>query len=587
MAAKAAVKKSPYGWRYQQARKRLLSGGDLCWRGCGRRAVEADHDPPLALHEHREGSGCCELKPSCAECQRKQGHELQREVRRGAVVELEVVEEPDGIPAGDGVWDVGWLADLRDVPGDAVWPRLMSAPHPQAVASLGVEFEEWVAGRTGRELRWFQRLFVRRLLEVDADDALVWETALLTVARQVGKSWLLRELIMWRMHQGPLFGEAQHVVLISMMKNQARDVFDPELAWVKDQGRDFYTWREVNSEEEISLVADGSRWALASKGGNRTGGAYGKSTSLGVVDEGWAVRAFTVDEALEPSLVAMEQSQLLLVSTAHRMATSLMLDRRTAALAALADPVDGDLIVEWSPLRDCELEDRTAWRQASPYWTVRRERSIARAVTRALSGYVTDDKAEPDPIEAVRSQWLNIWPHKLTTAAGEMLVAPDVWTRLRMSPQREPVRLWVAVEDNYGDGAGVAVVGDLGDDTFEVDAWLCDDRDQALTSAQELVAARPVPSTLLVSPSLYTQRGQAMSAADTRFGLPQLRTFVAQGRVVHDDTPELDVQLLEVRVRQMPGGGLSIAPGVRADLVRALVWALRAAASPQRRPAIH
>jgi hypothetical protein len=502
------------------------------------------------------------------------------------VGELEVVE-PVGVPAGSSVWDVGWLADLRAVPGDAVWPRLMSVPHPAAVGSLGVEFEGWVRDRTGRRLRWFQRLFVRRLLEVDADGELVWETALLTVARQLGKSWLLRELMMWRMHQGEHFGEPQHVVLISMMKNQARDVFDPELAWVKEQGRELYDWREVNSEEEISLVADGSRWALAAKGGNRTGGAYGKSTALGVVDEGWAVRAFTVDEALEPSLVAMAQSQLLLVSTAHRMATSLMLDRRAAALAALADPADGDLIVEWSAPRDWELEDRGAWRQASPHWTARRERSIARAVQRALSGFVPDDKAEPDPIEAVRSQWLNIWPHKLTSGGGEMLVAPDVWTRLRMSPQVEVERLWVAVEDNYGNGAGVAVVGDLGDGTFEVDAWLCEDRDDALASAQELVAARSVPSTLLVSPSLYTERGRAMSAADTRFGLPQLRTFVGQGRVVHDDTPELDVQLLEVRVRQMAGGGLSIVPGVRCDLVRALVWALRAAGSPQSRPAIH
>ena len=555
----------------------------------GAPATEADHVPPLSRHRHLQGSGCCELRPSCAKHQREQAVQLANETRAGLAVvvdELTEVPEPEGIPADSAVWDVAWLDDLRDVPADAVWPRLMSAPHPLAVGSIGPEFEAWVTARTGRKLRWFQRLFIRRLLEVGEDGALVWDTAILTLARQLGKSWLLRELVMWRIHQGPRFGEPQHVVLISMMKNQARDVFEPELDWVKLQGREVYDWREANAEQEISLAADGSKWLLASKGTQRSGGAYGKSTALGVVDEGWAVRAFTVDEALEPSLVAIEQSQLLLVSTAHRMATSLMLDRRTAALAALSDPTDGELIVEWSAPRDCELEDRRAWRQASPHWTPRRERAIAKAVQRALAGFVPDDKSEPDPIEAVRSQWLNIWPNVLTTTRGEALVTPEAWTRLRMPRDVEPERLWVAVEDNYGNGAGVAVAGDLGDGTYEVDAWLCENRDEALASARELVADWPSPTTTLLSPA-YTERGRAISAADTRYGLSVLRSMVGQGRILHDDTPELDEQLAEVRVRQMPGGGLSLAPGTRSDLVRALAGAMRAACGPRHDPAIN
>ncbi|HKY65097.1 MAG TPA: hypothetical protein VJM49_01945, partial [Acidimicrobiales bacterium] len=208
------------------------------------------------------------------------------------------------------------------------------------------------------------------------------------------------------------------------------------------------------------------------------------------------------------------------------------------------------------------------------------------AVRRALAGLAPDDKTEPDPVEAVRSQWLNIWPTRLTLAGGEVLVAPEMWMRLRVPDDATPGRLWVAVEDNYGNGAAVAAVADLGDATFEVDGWTCEHRDEAIASAQALIASWSSPVTLLVGSSLSHRRGRVTSPADTRFGLPLVRSLVGQGRIVHDDTPELDEQLADVRVRQMPGGGLSLVPGPRSDLVRAVAWALRAATVPVPQPAI-
>ena len=41
-----------------------------------------------------------------------------------------------GWDSTDPVWDrCGWLGDLRGVPADAVWPRLMSGPHPTRSAA--------------------------------------------------------------------------------------------------------------------------------------------------------------------------------------------------------------------------------------------------------------------------------------------------------------------------------------------------------------------------------------------------------------------------------------------------------------------
>jgi hypothetical protein len=44
-----------------------------CWRGCGNRATSPDHHPPVTHHQHVRGSGCCELRPSCLPCQKRQG----------------------------------------------------------------------------------------------------------------------------------------------------------------------------------------------------------------------------------------------------------------------------------------------------------------------------------------------------------------------------------------------------------------------------------------------------------------------------------------------------------------------------------
>jgi hypothetical protein len=58
---------------YRQARQTMKAAHIPCWRGCGRRATSPDHDPPIATHHHIRSSGCCILRPSCLQCQNRQG----------------------------------------------------------------------------------------------------------------------------------------------------------------------------------------------------------------------------------------------------------------------------------------------------------------------------------------------------------------------------------------------------------------------------------------------------------------------------------------------------------------------------------
>ena len=207
---------------------------------CGAPASELDHVPPLALHRHVEGSGCCRSLPACGPCQQDQalalgwngpGHKTPPPLPGAAAPEPAESPGPDA-----ALWDVPWLAELRDVPTSATWPRYMTAPHPDAVGSYGAGALEFLEAEAGIALRWWQRLALVRQLEHDADGLLVWITVLLTTSRQVGKSVLLRGGATWRLHQADLFGEEQTIMHTGKDLPVCKEVQRLARQWAKGRG---------------------------------------------------------------------------------------------------------------------------------------------------------------------------------------------------------------------------------------------------------------------------------------------------------------------------------------------------------------
>lgn len=75
--------RAPYREPGYLAALEVLAHGDIgCWYGCGARATSPDHWPPLSLHDHEPGSGCCELRPACLPCQLSGGARLAARARR-------------------------------------------------------------------------------------------------------------------------------------------------------------------------------------------------------------------------------------------------------------------------------------------------------------------------------------------------------------------------------------------------------------------------------------------------------------------------------------------------------------------------
>lgn len=560
------MSKRGYQGSYPRQRRELLADDPLCGH-CGLRpATRADHQPPLSLHEHVDGSGCCTLVPSCLPCEQRQSGLLGGVFTRGVVkIKVEVVE-PEGFGVRDPVWDVApWLGPLRRVPRDAVWPRLMTGPHPRAVDTMGPVFVKWAQQWTGRQLRWFQKLIAYRMLEVDAAGQLVWEQIIVSMARQVGKSYLLRLLALWRILHADVFGGDPQLVLHTASTLQvAREVILPAQTWAQALP-DEYKVRFANGEIEICRLVDGSRWLVRA-----TRSLVGYSAALAICDEAFDVAEELITEGLEPTTAAIDNSQLLLVSTANSHPKDLMPNRRAAALSTLHDP-GVDLLIEWSTPRNIDIWDRKAWRQASPFWSERRERLIERKLR--------DADAKGEGLETVAAQWFCWWPPKATPPVkGDLLIGDDwdrwVWDADTVGP------LVLIVEDHFGRGAAGLAAGVTDDERFSVGGWEFASRVEAFDWVGYWARQRP-GSMLVVGASLKGDPAidgidvaevRTSGTAETRVGLPLLRDLVAAGRVVHDGSTDLRGQVVSARVTES-STGLHLLPTTRQDLTRALCWA--------------
>ena len=493
----------------------------------------------------------------------------------------------------DPVWDdAPWLDGLRELPDDATWPRLMTLPHPRAVGTYADELCEVFTAVHKRQPRWWQRLAFARIGEHDEAGVLVWEQYFGTLSRQGGKSWALRTLALWRVIKCTDRWGDQLVMHTGRDVAIVREVLKRGQSWGERNGL-FVSRNNLEPGLSTEPHMSGSRWIIRAKDAT-----YGYSPGNGLVDEVWDVRAGPVEDGIEPSMVEQESPQLGLWSTAHRRATGLGKERRQAAIEQLFAPVDR-LLLEWSTPATVDRGDPAGWRMASPFWSERRERMIARAYEKVLRG-VSLDPEEPDPIASFDAQWLNRWPAPesielnakdepllldLEMVDGEPRSAAWLAAEDGAAVPDSGAPLFLAVEDELGAGSSAAAAALTRDGRIVVGGWRFSTRREAIDWCQDVGEDAPDP-LLLVGASFADDPElegldvpvEPAGAAETRTGLPLLRELVRMGKIAQDGGSDTSHAVLTARVRPGTAGAAMLLTGNDSTaLLRCLAWAVQRA----------
>lgn len=466
-----------------------------------------------------------------------------------------------------------WLLPWLELDENSNPPLAVSPLHPDAVGAYADVAVPWIEKVEGKTLRWWQRLGLVLKLQHDAEGRLLKRNVVETGPRRAGKSVGLRGLALWRMEHGlKLFGERQEIIHTGSDISVCRKAQKEAWRWAEAKWGPKSVTRG-NGKEAIERPDDGSVWYVRAQDAT-----YGWDTTLGLVDEGWDVKPDTVSEGLEPSLMGRQSPQLVQTSTSHRRARSTM---RTALANALLNEDPKTLVLWWGARPGDDPADPAVWKAASPYWDDERHEFVASMYAKARDGQSDPELDDPDPMRGFACQFLNLWNLKeRRRPKGEPVVEADDWAALAtVRPDARPTA--AAVESWFEHGVTLVLAWRTDDGTVVATATDHEDIPAAVAAlrasgfrGQLTVGASLVEHPALRRRSLRSGEGQVPAA------MQELQRLLAEGVVRHDGGTHLTGQVLALRTMPAASGPRQVSTE-RADAVKALVWAVRAARTPR------
>lgn len=479
-----------------------------------------------------------------------------------------------------------WLKDLAEIPENAAPPLYMTPVPEAAVCSYGwsgcthmpeglLPAVPWIEKTQEITLRWWQRLSLIRQLEHDAAGDLCFRKKDESAPRRAGKSISLKGGALWRMATGPtLWGEPQNVIHTGSDLGICREIQRQSWNWAESNG-----WDVTRGNGKEAVETTDARWLVRAQDG-----VYGYDCSLGLGDECWDVKPDTINEGLEPATLERINPQLVLTSTAHRRATSLMRTELANAMT-MSDPAV--LLLLWgAPPTTTKEEagDPKIWRAASPHWSEDRERLVRAKYAAALAGEEDPEFDDPDPMRGFMAQYLNVWTIAEKRLIGRPVIEADAWQELAV-PQPAPAPDAVAVEAWFEQGVSVAAAWRAPDGSVAVRVTDFPTLDLAAAHVASLGLRRPaiVGTSLADHPAWRANRVRVeKSSAATRTQVGELMRVLREGTLRHTGSQPLTDQVLALRTT--PGtDGPRLRSTERADAIKAAMWASSSAASSVRR----
>jgi hypothetical protein len=241
-------------------------------------------------------------------------------------------------------------------------PRLHPEPLRKLTrrTTLGYEAVQFATDVLGIELLPWQRWWLLHALELDPAGGFRYRTILTLVARQSGKTHLLKILALYFMYVRGVrlvLGAAQSLDIARESWTGTVELAraDPELAAeIPPNGV-----RLANGEQQLTL-SSGSRYRIVAA--TRSAGR-GLSVDLLILDELREHRDWGPWAALSKTTMARPNALTVAISNAGDDQSTVLNHLRESALAGRDESIG---LFEWSAPDGCDLDDPAAWAQANP-----------------------------------------------------------------------------------------------------------------------------------------------------------------------------------------------------------------------------
>lgn len=365
------------------------------------------------------------------------------------------------------------ISDYSKLKGKAV-PRLWTRPLRELtpLTTFGFEAIKFAERDLGLSLHPWQKWFLLHSLELepgyetgDPRPKLRYETVVLLVSRQNGKSFVLSARLLWRMFTWKNREKELLILSTAHKLSLAEEILDAAHRTVSiSEMHDKIMQRSNTNGNKFFKLENGAKWKCEAASDD---GGRGLTVTDLAFDELRQQRDWSAWAAMTNTTNAVWSAQTIAVSNAGEAKSEVLRSLRAKALEEMEaraaaekhgedySPSDPSLgLFEWSAPDDCDIWDTDGWRQANP----------SLGYPDAITGDVLASKAalvgEPGaglPEHKFRTenlcQWVNVTSDSLFSSEEleacldpESMIAPDspIYLSVDVSRDRKMTSLSIA-----------------------------------------------------------------------------------------------------------------------------------------------